>query len=450
MSTSARDKALAEVTARIEGAYRNRTKRSYAVAQEARKYLPGGDTRRSIFFFPYPIWIDHADGCKVYDEDGNEYLDFHNCYTTMILGHGNEGVKAAVRQQLDEGTMALGAFKRNVVTWAQMLCERVESVDQVRFTCTGTESVMMALRAARASTGRDKVLVEFGGYHGAYDAVVFPPDSRGLPKSLMADTIVVPYNDAAALERALQENKGKVAAVLLEGLMGAAGMVPAKKGFLQAARKLSIEHGAVFILDEIISFRLDYGGLQHIEGIKPDLTTLGKIMAGGTAMAAFGGRRDLMQLYSPDSQVLHHAGTLNANPLSAAAGVAMMRQITPELIARINALGESLRDGMRDIFRKAGVKGQVTGIGSLMNVHFGAVPVVDGHTARDTTNKEILHLFHLSLLNRGILTPERAMFCMSAPMSEREVKAVLKTVEDVVRELKPDIERIWPELIGTV
>jgi glutamate-1-semialdehyde 2,1-aminomutase len=450
MAATARDKALAEVTSRVEGEYRRRTKRSYAVAQEARKYLPGGDTRRSIFFFPYPIWIDHAKDCRVYDEDGNEYLDFHNCYTTMILGHGNAGVNAAIKEQLDQGTLALGAFKKNVVTWAQILCERVESVEQVRFTCTGTESVMMAIRAARALTGRDKIIVEYGGYHGAYDAVVFPPDSRGLPKSLMADTIVVPYSDEAALERALQENKGKVAAVVLEGLMGAAGMIPAKKGYLQAARRLSTEHGAIFILDEIISFRLDYGGLQHIEGVKPDLTTFGKIIAGGTAMAAFGGRRELMQLYSPESQVLHHAGTLNANPLSAAAGVAMLKQITPEFIARINALGTSLRDGMNGIFRKAGVKGQVTGMGSLSNVHFGPVPVVDGHTARDTTNKEILHLFHLSLINRGILVPERAMFCISAPMSERDVKTAIEVVDDIAHELKPYIEQVWPDLIGHV
>ncbi len=309
---------------------------------------------------------------------------------------------------------------------------------------------MMSIRAARAWTGRDKIIVEYGGYHGAYDAVVFPPDSRGLPKSLMADTIVVPYNDKQALERALQENKGQVAAVVLEGLMGAAGMIPAKDGYLQFAREVSSQHDALFILDEIISFRLDYGGIQHIENVKPDLTTFGKIMAGGTAMAAFGGRRELMQLYSPDSQVLHHAGTLNANPLSAAAGVAMMNQITPELIARINTLGESLRDGLRGIFAKAGIKGQATGMGSLCNVHFGPEPIVDGYTSRETTNKQILHLFHLALISRGILTPERAMFCISAPMTEREVKTALEAVEDVVSELKPYVEQIWPELIGQV
>ncbi len=450
MAKGSMNRALEEITGKVEGEYRKRTPRSADVSARARKYLPGGDTRRSIFFFPYPVWVDHADGCHVYDEDGHKYLDFHNCYTTMILGHGNPGVKEAIKEQLDQGTVALGAFKRNVVDWAEILCQRVASVDQVRFTCTGTEAVMMAIRAARAWTGRDKIVVEYGGYHGAYDAVVFPPDSRGLPKSLMSDTIVVPYNDKEALARALDEHKGQVAALVLEGLMGAAGMIPPGEGYLQSARKVTSEHEVVFVLDEIISFRLDSGALQRIEGVMPDLTTFGKTIAGGTAMAAFGGRHELMELFSPESPVLHHAGTLNANPLSAAAGVAMMRQITPELIARINGLGESFRDGMRDVFRRAGIKGQVTGMGSLCNVHFGPVPVVDGYTSRETTNKQILHLFHLSLVNRGILTPERAMFCISAPMSEREVTTAVQTVEDVVHDLKPYIEQIWPELVGTV
>lgn len=445
-----REEALARITSRIEDEYRKRTVRSQAVAQQARKFLPGGDTRRSIFFFPYPIWIDHADGCHVYDEDGNDYLDFHNCYTTMILGHGNEGVKNAIKEQLDQGTLALGSFKRNVVEWAEIISSRVDSVDQVRFTCTGTEAVMLAIRAARAFTGRDKIIVEYAGYHGAYDAVVFPPDSRGLPRSLMADTIVVPYSNKEALEKALEENKGQVAAVVLEGLMGAAGMIPPDEGYLQFARKATAAHDVIFILDEIISFRLDYGGYQRIQNVTPDLTTFGKIMAGGTAMAAFGGRLELMQLFSPDSQVLHHAGTLNANPLSAAAGVAMMKQIDAELIARLNALGDTLRAGVREVFQREGIKGQITGVGSLSNIHFGPVPVVDGYTARDTTNKDILHLFHLSLINRGILTPERGMFCMSAPMTEREVNKAIEAVDDTARELKPFIEQVWPELMGTV
>ena len=167
-------------------------------------------------------------------------------------------------------------------------------------------------------------------------------------------------------------------------------------------------------------------------------------------MAAFGGRYELMQQYSPESQVLHHAGTLNANPLSAAAGVAMMKQITPELIARMNALGESLASGIRDVFRRAEIKGQVTGMGSLCNVHFGPVPVVDGHTSRNTTNKDVLHLIHLSLINRGVLTPDRAMLCISAPMTDKEVKMAIGAVEDTISELKPYVEKIWPDLVGVI
>ncbi|MCK5212487.1 MAG: aspartate aminotransferase family protein [Dehalococcoidia bacterium] len=442
--------AFEEVTSKIQSEYESRTPRSRAVTAQAQEFMPGGDTRRSIFFFPYPIWIDHADGCHVYDEDGNEYLDFHYCYTTMVLGHGNPLVKAAIKNQLDEGTTALGAFKKTIVQWAQMLCERVDSVEKVRFTNTGTEAIMMAIRAARSWTGRDKIIMEYGGYHGAYDAVVFPPESNGLPQSLMQDTIIVPYNDKEALERTLTQHKGEVAALVLEGLMGAAGMIPAKEDYLKFARKISADNEIIFILDEIISFRLGYGGLQHLEGIRPDITTFGKIMAGGTPGAAFGGRDDLMQQFSPLSQTLLHAGTLNANPLTAAAGVAQMEQITPELIARINSLGETLAEGMRQAFRKAEIKGQVTGMGSLCNVHFGPVPVVDGHTSRNTTNKQLLHLFHLSLINRGILTPDRAMFCISSPMSELEVETAIAAVENIALELKPYVKQIWPELIGII
>ena len=445
-----REESLAEIRAKIEGEYEKRTSRSLAVMQRARRVMPGGDTRRSVFFFPYPIWVRSADGCHITDEDGHQYIDFHNCYTTMILGHGNPKVKAAVREQLDQGTMALGAFKEIVVRWAEILCQRVDSVDNVRFTNTGTEAVMMAIRAARAITGKDKIIMEEAGYHGAYDTVVYPPKSAGLSKSIWQDTILVPYNDKAAMGKAIADNKDQVALVILEGLMGSAGMIPPRDGYLKSVREITAANGIVFILDEVMSFRLDYGGLQRVQYIKPDLTTFGKIMAGGTAGAALGGRRDIMQQFSPETQKLLHSGTLNANPLAAAAGVAQMEQVTPQLIDRINKLGESLAADIRGVFQKANIKGRVTGIGSLQNVHFSPVPVVDGRTARESNNPDLMHLFHLSLLNRGIFTPDRGLFCISSPMTEKETTAAVQAVEDTVTELKPHIERIWPELIGSV
>jgi glutamate-1-semialdehyde 2,1-aminomutase len=445
-----REESLAEIRAKIESEYERRTSGCLAVMQRARRVMPGGDTRRSVFFFPYPIWIRSADGCHITDEDGNDYIDFHNCYTVMILGHGNPGVKAAVREQLDQGTMALGAFKEIVVRWAEILCQRVDSVEQVRFTNTGTEAVMMAIRAARAFTGKDRIIMEEAGYHGAYDTVVYPPGSPGLSTSIRNDTILVPYNDRAAMEKAVADNKDRAALVILEGLMGSAGMIPPRDGYLKSVRDITAANGIVFILDEVMSFRLDYGGLQRVEGIKPDLTAFGKIMAGGTAGAALGGRRDIMQQFSPETQKLHHAGTLNANPLAAAAGVAQMEQVTPQLIDRINKLGESLAAGIRNVFQKANIKGQVTGIGSLQNIHFSPVPVVDGRTSRESNNPDLMHLFHLSLLNRGIFTPDRGLFCISSPMTDKEIAAAVQAVDDTVTELKPHIERIWPELIGSV
>ena len=444
-----REESLAEIRTRIEGEYQKRTSGALAIMERARRVMPGGDTRRSVFFFPYPIWIRSADGCHITDEDGHQYIDFHNCYTTMILGHGNPKVKAAVREQLDQGTMALGAFKEIVVRWAETLCQRVDSVEQVRFTNTGTEAVMMAVRAARAFTGKDRIIMEEAGYHGAYDTVVYPPGSPGLSSSIRNDTILVPYNDRAAMEKAVADNKDRVALVILEGLMGSAGMIPPRDGYLKSVRDISAANGIVFILDEVMSFRLDYGGLQRVEGIKPDLTAFVKIMAGGTAGAALGGRRDIMQQFSPETQKLHHAGTLNANPLAAAAGVAQMEQVTPQLIGRINQLGESLAADIRGVFQKASIKGQVTGIGSLQNVHFSPVPVVDGRTARESNNPDLMHLFHLSLLNRGIFTPDRGLFCISSPMTQKEMTAAVQAVEDTVTDLKPHIERIWPELIGS-
>jgi len=445
-TTGQQQKLLEEVRNRVETEYQKKTPKGAGIMEKAYRVLPGGDTRRSIFFFPYPLWIKNADGCHLWDEDGNQYLDFHNCYTVMMLGHGNPAVKAAMKSAIDEGTTALGAFKSSVVRWADILCERLVSFDQVRFTNTGSEAIMLAIRAARAFTGKDKIIMEEGGYHGCYDAVVFPPDSNGLPTSLMKDTIIVPHNDNAALEQAIMENRGQVAALVLEGLMGAAGMIPPADGYLEFARKITAEYDILFIQDEIITFRLDQGGMQHLKGIRPDLTTVGKIVAGGTPGAAFGGRRDIMQQFSPEAPRVHHAGTLNANPLTAAAGVAQLEQTTPELIDRLNALGESLANGIRTIFARNGIRAQVTGMGSLMNVHFSPVPIVDGRTAREQSNKDVLHLFHLSLVNHGILTPERGMFCISAPMSDKEIRAALDAVEDVIIDLKPYIVELWPDL----
>ena len=441
-----REQLLAEVTQKYEDTYRKRTQKSRATLEAARKYMPGGDTRTSIWFEPYPIWIDKAEGCRFTDVDGHKYIDFHNCYTTMILGHANPKVVAAVREQAAKGT-AFGALIPTVVRWSELICNMVESVDKVRFGNSGSEAVMIALRVARGFTGKEMILKTDGCYHGSYDPVVYPSDATGIPKSAQGDSIIVPYNDKEAAEKAIVENKDKLAAVIVEGAMGAAGMIPPRDGYLEFLRKVTAENGVLLILDEIISLRLAWGGIQSVYNVKPDLTTMAKIIGGGYPVGACGGREDIMQLFSPEMGKVYHAGTLNANPMTATAGVATMEQLNAEVINKINKLGESFADGVRAIFKRLNTKGQVTGMGSLQNIHFSDKPVVNGKSAREA-NKDLLHLFYLAMQERGMFSAARGLYVMSTPMTQKEIDAAVKAVDDVVTKLKPTIEDLWPELIG--
>ena len=364
----------------------------------------------------------------------------------MILGHANPKVIAAVREQCALGT-ALGELIPTVVRWAELLCGMVPTIDKVRFTNSGTEAVMMAIRVARGITGRDLILKIDGCYHGSYDPVVLPSDATGISKGNQMESIVVPYNDKPAAEEAFIENKGKLAAVIVEGAIGAGGMIPPRDGYLEFLRKKTQENGVIFILDEVISLRLAMGGAAAIYKIKPDLTTMGKIIGGGYPVGAFGGREDIMQQLSPQGGKVYHAGTLNGNPITATAGVATMEQLNAGVIDHINKLGESFAEGVRAIFRKLNIKGQVTGIGSLQNVHFSDKPVIDGKSSRET-NKQLLQLYYLAMLERNIFTPARGLYAMSSPMTQKEINTAVKAAEDVLTELKPHIEDLWPELIG--
>lgn len=433
---------LNELKEKYENAYRKRRPKAWAAHEAARKYIPGG-TRTSLVYHPYPNWIAKADGCHITDIDGNEYIDFHNCYTTLVLGHGNPKVKAAVREQIEQG-MAFGTLSPIVTRWVEIICQRVKSVEKIRFNNSGTEAAMLALRLARAFTGKDKILKIDGGYHGQYDEVVYPPDAAGLPKSTKGNCMLVPYNDDKALERVITENKDQLAAMIIEGVMAFAGYATARDGYLKFVREVTAANNVLLVLDEVQTIRFDYGGMQHICGIKPDLTVLGKIIGGGTPVGACGGREDIMQLISPEIERFRQSGTFNANPVTAAAGIASLEQLTPKEIARINKLGQLLADGIRRVFDKLNIKGHLTGLGSVRHMHFGQVPVVDLKTAQET-NKDVLLLLHLALQERGIYLPEGSHLAVSTPMTEKEIDIAVNAVDDSMTELKPYIEEIWPE-----
>lgn len=437
---------LNQIREKYENDYRKRTPKSQVALEEACKYLPGGETRGEQWFSPHPIWCEKAYGCKITDLDGNEYIDFHNNATSMVLGYGNPKVIAAIKQQLEKGPTAMGVMAPNLIRWAEILCRRVDSVDKVRFANSGTEAVMMAVRAARAFTGKDKLLRIEEGFHGFYDPLVYPPDTNGLPISVLADSIAVPWNNKEAAERAITENKDKLAAMIVEGYLGSGGRVAPRDGYLEFLRKVTAANNVLLILDEIQSFRLDYGGIQRIYGIKPDLTVFGKIIGGGLPVGAFGGREDIMQQFSPKVYTVYHSGTFNGNPVTAAAGIAALEQLDTDEIARINKLGESLTSGMGNVFTKLKIKGQVTGIGSLRGIHFSQVPVVDARTAGEA-NKDVLAVIQLMLLERGIFTSRKCLFAISTPMTQKEIDTVVQAIDEIMTELKPHIEQIWPELI---
>jgi len=448
----------------IEREYVARTKTSRIFDQTACQYLPGGSTRSTTDSHPYPIYMDRGRGCVLTDVDGNEYIDFMNNYTVLILGHAHPKVNQAISEQTKKGVL-LGAPSQNQYELAQIICERVDSVDRVRFCNTGTEAVMYALRAARAVTGRSKVVKMEGGFHGTTEQVeisVSPdpalsgpadkpislPDTQGITEGVLQDVLVAPFNNIDATKKIINDNGKDIAAVIVEPLMGAAGMIPAYKEFLVFLREITDHHGIVLILDEIISFRLAPGGAQEIYGVKPDLTTFGKTIGGGLPVGAFGGRADIMDIFSPKGEhPIHHSGTFNGNPVTMAAGVACLKELTPEVIERINSLGDLLREGMDTAFERIGIKGSATGFGSLVQPHFNAGRISDYRSAAKGDFRAVA-LLHMELLEKGINMPPRGGECsISTPMAEKEVRAFLTAFEESLAEIKPFIEQTTPDLV---
>jgi len=447
-----RKELVAEYSAKIEEAYRQRTSNSARIIDEAAKYVPDGDFRISIWFEPYPAVMARGDGCRLYDEDGNEYLDFSNNWTSMILGNNHPKVVEAICSQAPRGS-AMAAPPQRAYEWAKILCDRIPSVDKVRFCTSGTEAVMFAVRAARAYTGKDMILKMEGNYHGSYDIMEMTVGWRklppGLPKSVEQDVLVTPFNDKETAERLIKENKDQLAAVIVEGIMGAGGMIPPEDDYMQFLQQVAHDNDVLLIADEVISFRLSTGGAQQVYDFKPDLTALGKTIGGGLPVGAFGGREDVMAVYSPrHKRPAHHAGTFVASSIAVAAAVAGLKELTADAIERINSLGWSLRDKLQAILDNLKIKAQVKGYGSLQQLHFTPEPIRHAETAFFTQDRDILRLFHLSLMNKGIFIPNRGFFSISTPMTETETDRAAQATAETLTELKPLIEQIAPQLIA--
>lgn len=443
ISSKVDSRTRAEIEADVIADYRAASPRSAALHEAARRVMPGGDTRTVAFHAPYPLSIAEGCGCRIQDADGRTYIDLLNNYTSLIHGHGHPAIVAAVTAHLPHGT-AFPAPNEAQTRLAEILVERVASVDMVRFCNSGTEAVMNALRAARAFTGRDVIVKMEGGYHGTYDDVevsVHPdpldplsgPDhaprgvlgTRGVPANTVENVLVTPVNDVETVERLMRERGDDVAAIIIEPVMGAAGMLPADHAFLEALRGLTLEHGALLIFDEVMSFRLEPGGVQEHYRVRPDLTTFAKIIGGGFPVGGFGGRAAVMEQFDPLRPApLWQSGTFNGNLITMAAGVAAMDAYTPGEVARINGLGEQLRAGLRELLADAGVRGTVTGYGSFASVHLG-VDKVRSYRDAARSDKGLARLMHLSLLLEGVFAAPRLMMCTSTAMDEAVIDEAL-------------------------
>jgi glutamate-1-semialdehyde 2,1-aminomutase len=438
---------MPQVIEGIEDEYRSRTPRSRELHERARRRMPGGSTRTTVYFKPYPLYLERGAGCRVVDVDGTERLDFIGNYTALILGHAHPDVVAAIRERAEHGT-AFAATNRFEVELAEELCRRVPSVEHVRFCSSGTEATMFAMRLARAFTGRESIARVEGGYHGTHDgaevsahpdpaqagpagAPIPVPDSIGTPSWAVEHTVVLPYNDAVAAEAILRREHARLAGVIVEPVLGSGGMIPAEPTFLERLRAVTSELGLVLIFDEIISLRIAPGGAQERYGVMPDLTTMGKIIGGGLPLAAFGGRADIMDLLDPDRpDGLAQGGTFNGNPLGAAAGVAALGALSSDDYERLDALGTRLRAELQATFDRHDVAAQVTGIASLFQVHFTGRSVTDYRSAA-SSDRDLAHAFFLGMLNHGVLLAPRGAGALSTPMGEAEVDAFIAAAGEV-------------------
>jgi len=429
--------------------YQAKTARSRALFEEAQRVLPGGNTRTTVFIDPYPFYATRGAGPRIWDADGNERLDFNGNYTSLILGHAPPAVVATVRELAERGLSFPGPSEHEL-RLAQELTRRVPSCEQVRFTNSGTEATMLAIRGARAYNGRAKIAKFEGSYHGTHDWVqvsITPPLSgagsrkrpravpagAGIPPAVLKHVVVLPWNDPEASLRTIEKHARDLACVICEPIQGVAGVIPPAPGFLQVLREVTERHGIVLIFDEVITFRLSAGGAQAVFGVQPDMTTFGKIIGGGLAVGAFGGRADIMAVFDPrgGKPKVAQGGTFNANPLTMAAGLATLRALTPDAYAHLDRLGDRLRDKIRAFFRGRRAKAQVTGQGSLFCLHWTSKRVADFRGSRPTDPEQPLRTY-IGLLNEGILLSQRGMGAVSTAMGDAEVDRFVEALGKVL------------------
>jgi len=422
--------------------------KSIAAFEAAKEVLPGGvdsPVRAFKSVGMNPVFMDHGKGSKIYDIDGKEYIDYVLSWGPLILGHADDKVVTSLQKMAAKGT-SFGAPAEIETKMAQLVIDRVPSVEMVRFVNSGTEATMSALRLARGVTGRDKILKFEGAYHGHADSLLVNagsgvatlalPDSPGVPKDVAAETVTVPYNDLDSLKLAFDRYGDQLAAVIIEPISGNMGCVPPQEGFLEGVREITEANGSLLIFDEVMTgFRAGFAGAQGVYDIQPDLTCFGKIIGGGLPVGAYGGRRDLMEQVAPAGPV-YQAGTLSGNPLAMTAGYETLSQLTPAHYEAMDKLLDELLEGLEDLANKYGIAFQTAHVGAMFGFFFTDTPVVNFETAK-TADTERFAKFFKVMLEEGIyLAPSQfESGFLSTAHTELDIQATLRAAEKAFQSL---------------
>jgi len=417
--------------------------------EKARKLMPGGVNSPVRAFEPFPFFTSYAKGSKLFDVDDNYYLDYCLAYGPLILGHAHPKVMEAVKDQLSKGVI-YGTPSELEVKMAETLSNLYESMEMSRLVNSGTEATMHAIRAARGYTKRDKIIKFEGCYHGAHDYVLVKagsgattfgaPNSLGIPSDTTKNTLVLPYNNIDSFSEEIKKNKDEIAAVIIEPVIGNAGLILPKQGYLKEVRNITEEEGILLIFDEVITgFRLALGGAQEFYGISPDLTTLGKILGGGFPLACYGGKEEIMSMISPIGKI-YQASTLSGNPISVIAGLSTLEIMILEnnnIYNKLEQKCEIITNGMDDLINDKDVGAQINKISSMFQIFFNDNPVIDYETAQKS-NRESFSRYHSELLKNNVfIAPSQFETCfLSTAHSDDDIELTLEAMDSALGKVK--------------
>ena len=428
--------------------------KSAALYERAQKVLPGGVSRNTVLRKPHPLYASHASGCRVTDIEGVERIDFSNNMASLIHGHAHPVMVEEVSAQLTRGT-AFTLATEIEVDYAEYLCSRNPGFEKLRFVNSGTEAIMGAIKAARAFTGRPKIAKVEGAYHGLYDYAEVSqtakptswgsedspssvPVSHGTPASALGDVVIIPFNNPERATAILDKHKGQLACVLLDLMPHRVGLKPADPEYVAALRQWTKDDGALLVLDEVITFRSEYGGAQTWYDLTPDLTAMGKPIGGGFPVGALAGRADVMDVMNPlaDNVLFPHSGTFSANPVTMTAGFSAMKLFDEAAVARLNGLGKRAMDGIEAAIERTGMKACVTGGGSIFRVHLKETPPRNHRESFATPEEnQKLKLLLDHLFDEGLMMINTCSAVLSTPMGEAEIDTLVEKLESGFRKL---------------